>query len=298
MSKINCKLGLDFGTLKYFSLILMLILMSLSGCISQPTEPIVTLPPTTTTNQFPTLTTVTAAPNETPVTSTFAPTTVATVETTVTTTKPTTTTTTLPPIQKPSEPAQYRLAFKTTWSKITHPQDFPENPHFSGLIGATHKQGVRLWNEGELATPGIEAVAEDGVKGPLDMEIDTLIAGGGACANISGGGVSPSPGMRTVDFTISPDCTYVSLVSMIAPSPDWFVGVSGVDLNDNGEWVDEVVVELLPYDAGTDLGSTYASPDEPAENPIPIHEIDYPPLTVDGATVPPMGAFTFTRLDT
>jgi len=139
-------------------------------------------------------------------------------------------------------------------------------------------------------------MAQDGEKSPLDIEIDSLIAGGGACANISGGGVSPSPGLRTLEFTITPECTFVSVVSMIAPSPDWFVGVSALDLNDDGEWTDEVVISLQPFDSGTDLGSTYASPDENAENPIPIHKIDYPPLTVDGI-VPQMGTFTFTRLD-
>jgi hypothetical protein len=296
MIKINCKMGLDLGTLKYFSLVSMLILMSVSGCISQPSKPIVTSgPPSTTTNPTPKLPVVTALPTETPIAPTQVPTSAALVETTVTLTIPTTTTT-LPSIQKPSGPAEYRLTFKTTWSNNTHPKDFPDNPHFSGLIGAAHKPNIRLWMEGELATPGIEAMAEDGVKPPFDIEIESLIAGGGACANISGGGVSPSPGMRTVDFAITPECTFVSVVSMIAPSPDWFVGVTGLDLNDNGAWIDEIEVDLPPYDAGTDLGSTYTSPDEPAEKPVEIRMIDYEPLLVDG-NVPPMGTFTFTRLD-
>jgi hypothetical protein len=292
---MNCKWDLNFGVVKHFSLVLLLILVGVSGCISQPSEPTVTsVASSTTTNPPPTLPKVTASPTETLTTPTPTPTTEALVETTVTSLPHTTTT--LAPIQKPSGPAQYRLTFKTTWSNITHPTDFPENPHFSGLIGATHKQGVRLWVEGELATPGIETVAEDGLKGPLDTEIEALITSGGACANISGGGVSPSPGMRILDFTISPDCTYVSVVSMIAPSPDWFVGVSGISLSEYGEWIDEVVVELPPLDAGTDLGPTYTSPNEPAESPVAIHRIDYEPLLVNGV-VPPMGTFTFTQLD-
>ncbi|MFV2041069.1 MAG: spondin domain-containing protein [Candidatus Hydrothermarchaeales archaeon] len=255
-------------------LMLIFMLVILSGCISSPQSA-----PTT---------------PSVPLTS-LLPDAAAPVEMTVTTTIPATTTT-LQLIQKPSGPAEYRLTFKTTWSNLTHPTDFPENPHFSGLIGATHKPGVRLWKEGELATKGIEAMAEDGVKPPLSLEIDSLIASGGACTNISGGGVSPSPGIRTLDFTITPECTYVSVVSMIAPSPDWFVGVSDLDLNDNGEWADKIVVELPPYDAGTDLGPTYTSPDEDAENPVAIRKIDYEPLLVDG-TVAPMGTFTFMRLD-
>lgn len=51
---------------------------------------------------------------------------------------------------------------------------------------------------------------------------------------------------------------------MIYPSPDWFVGVSGLELClSNGSWIDEKVMNLYPYDAGTDSGPTYISPDQP-----------------------------------
>jgi spondin-1 len=56
----------------------------------------------------------------------------------------------------------------------------------------------------------------------------------------------------------------VSLVSMIYPSPDWFVGVSGLELClSNGSWVEQKILNLYPYDAGTDSGPTYISPDQP-----------------------------------
>ena len=55
----------------------------------------------------------------------------------------------------------------------------------------------------------------------------------------------------------------VSFISMIAPSPDWFIGVHDVDLcnTTTGEWVDSVVRNLFPYDAGTDSGEEFSSPD-------------------------------------
>lgn len=56
----------------------------------------------------------------------------------------------------------------------------------------------------------------------------------------------------------------VSLVSMIYPSPDWFVGVSGLELClPNGSWVEQKILNLYPVDAGTDAGPTYISPDQP-----------------------------------
>lgn len=46
----------------------------------------------------------------------------------------------------------------------------------------------------------------------------------------------------------------------IVPSPDWFVGIDSLDLCDGGRWREQVVVDLHPYDAGTDSGFTFSSP--------------------------------------
>lgn len=204
--------------------------------------------------------------------------------------------TTLEPTQTPAASAWYQLTFEATWSEVTHPIDFPAYPHFSELIGASHSDAVRLWEEGEAATPGIKNMAETGGKSPLDSEIDALISGGSACAKVSGAGINPSPGVVAVRFEVSPDCPVVSVVSMIAPSPDWFVGVSGLSLYEDGKWLEQKVVELFPYDAGTDSGGSYSSRNEPMSTPGAIRRIETEPLLIDGS-VPPLGTFTFSRLD-
>jgi hypothetical protein len=201
----------------------------------------------------------------------------------------------LPPTETPAPSVEYQLTFEATWSAATHPTDFPPNPHFSGLIGASHTPEVRLWEVGGISSPGIKNMAETGGKSPLDAEIEALIADGSACVLISGAGVNPSPGTATVVFEATADCSLVSVVTMIAPSPDWFVGVSGLSLLENGKWVDQKVVELLPFDAGTDSGASYTSPDLATSDPEPIYRIEADPLLVEGQ-VPPFGVFTFTRL--
>lgn len=50
----------------------------------------------------------------------------------------------------------YKVTFNATWSEETHPDDFPPNPHFSGLIGASHNDEVSFWKEGELASPSFQ----------------------------------------------------------------------------------------------------------------------------------------------
>jgi hypothetical protein len=200
------------------------------------------------------------------------------------------------PTPEPIGPAEYQLTFEATWSEATHPTDFPPNPHFSGLIGAAHSPDVRLWEMGQLASPGIKNMAETGGKSPLNGESEALIDAGDACVLISGGGIGTSPGTATVSFTVNEECPAVSVVTMIAPSPDWFVGVSALSLLEDGTWVDEKVVELFPYDAGTDSGEGYTSPNLPTDGPEPIFAIETEPLVVN-QVVPPLGTFTFTRLD-
>lgn len=197
----------------------------------------------------------------------------------------------------PPASAQYQLAFKTTWSAATHPTDFPISPHFSGLIGASHKSETHLWQAGELSSPGIKNMAETGSKSPLGEEIDALIASGEACLKISDVGINyPSPETVTLTLTVTRDCPIVSIVSMIAPSPDWFVGVDSVRLYEDGAWVNQKVIELYPFDAGTDSGPTYASPNAVTSPPETISRIEGDPF-LNGGSVAPLGTFTFSRLD-
>lgn len=200
------------------------------------------------------------------------------------------------PAPTPASPtARYRVTFDATWSEATHPRDIPDRPHFSPLIGGTHSDRAAFWEPGATASPGIEAMAELGDTSPLDAEIQAAIDAGMAEGLIRGGPISRSPGRVSVEFQIGRDHPLVSLVSMIAPSPDWFVGVHGLSLVESGDWVEERTVMLAPYDAGSDDGSTYRSPDSDTMPREPIREIEGPPLLWNGV-VAPLGTFTFVRL--
>ncbi len=201
-----------------------------------------------------------------------------------------------PPAQtaEPEPRAQYTVTFDAAWSAATHPEDFPGNPHFSGLIGATHNNEVRFWRVGRRASDGIKAMAERGSKTPLDEEIRAAKADGTADKLLSGDGIARSPASVSLDFVIRRDHPLVTLVSMVAPSPDWFAGVSALSLLEEDRWIDELTVELFAYDAGTDSGTTYASADRPTSPREPIQQIEGRPLAV-GGQVAPVGRFTFTR---
>ncbi len=189
--------------------------------------------------------------------------------------------------------AEYQLTFVATWSAATHPTDFPGSPHFSGLIGGTHSAAFEMWALGGIASQGMEDMAEFGGKGNLRAEVQAAIQSGTADAVISGNGITVSPSQVSVTFTLPQSHPLVSVVSMIAPSPDWFVGVHDLPLFENNRWRDEVVVSLDPYDAGTDSGVTYISPNADVTPHIPIAKITGFPFS----SAPPLGTFTFRRID-
>ncbi len=160
-------------------------------------------------------------------------------------------------------PAKYTVTFDGTWSKESHPLDFPFLAHFSGLIGATHNDGYAIFVEDGTATDGLEHLCEMGKHSPLDAEITKAVQAGTAGVLFEAKDpIRPVPGKASVTFPIDEKHPMVSLVAMIAPSPDWFAGVSNVNLLENGQWLKEKTLTLYAWDGGTDDGTSYRSLDK------------------------------------
>lgn len=194
--------------------------------------------------------------------------------------------------------ARYQVVFISTWSQATHPTNWPAGAHWSGLVGGTHNAAVRFWREGETASEGIRLMAERGQQATLLSEIAPAITSGTAHLPLAGGGIGTSPGRVTLTFPqpMNRDYPLVTLVSMIAPSPDWFAGVDSLSLITNGNWATNLTVTLYGYDAGTDSGPSYASPDQVTVPRGVVTQFAGFPAIQDGVIVP-FGNFVFTRLD-
>ena len=166
--------------------------------------------------------------------------------------------------------ATYDVVFEATWSQSNHPGAFVSTAHFSPLIGGVHTDELDIWGPGQFATNGVEVMAETGSPTPLQTEITAAINAGTAREVILGGSVAVSPGQASAGFTVTDEYPLVSLVTMIAPSPDWFIGVHDLSLLGPDGWVEELTVDLFAYDSGTDSGPGLTSPNQNTNPQEPI----------------------------
>lgn len=184
--------------------------------------------------------------------------------------------------------ATYTVTFRAVWNASSHGDQppFPTGAHFSRVVGAAHAPGVSFWSSGGIATPGIESMAETGSVSSLCREIDEEAGRGGSTTCVRGSQSSfPSPGSVSLPFEATDEHPLMTLVSMIAPSPDWFVGVSGMPLMEDGCWQERIEVALVGYDSGTDSGATFTArnadvtPHEPIgliqELPADVREVPF-----------------------
>lgn len=195
----------------------------------------------------------------------------------------------------------YRLSVDVTWSEETHPGLFPQDAHLSWHGGATHVEQVSFWEVGELASPGMVQMAELGATLTLMDEVQERIDSGVAWSKLDwpwwfcpSGTSHPQCSDLEVEFPANDAFPFVTLVSMLGPSPDWFVGVSGLPLRANGEWLKQVVIDLHPYDGGTRDANVFELFGPLTTPPAPVSVITE--RTGQIITPASLGTYTFTLL--
>ena len=182
----------------------------------------------------------------------------------------------------------YRVAFQATWD----PNGVP-NPHWSPLIGGSHTSEGQFFTFGGIATDGVEVMAETGAPGQLAAEVSSAVSTGTAGQVLQGSGID-SPGQTSLEFDLDGDHTLVTLVTMMAPSPDWFVGVDSLELCPEGEWATSLAADMVVFDAGTDSGTGFTSPDQ---NTNPAAPISLATRFVSGGQPVSVGTMVFTRVE-
>ena len=162
------------------------------------------------------------------------------------------------PVAASPSTAVYDVVFHGRWITAVTPGGVPSGAHFSRLIGGVHSDAVTFLESGGTASAGVESMAEVGGWTALQGEVQG--AGAGALSVLAGDTDSISPTTsKTLTATLTTEHPRITLVTMVAPSPDWFVGVSGLPLLDaQGRWLRSHEVHLYPWDAGTEDGSEFS----------------------------------------
>jgi len=185
---------------------------------------------------------------------------------------------------------QYRVDVAFAWRT-----EAAISPHWSRLIGFAHSSRYALFADGDTASSGLGLVATNGRVSVLEAELAEARRRGRAGAPVVVPGVPDGVGRFTFEVTVDEKLSEVSFVTMLAPSPDWFSGVSGVALRKDGMWRDDVRAPLWVWDAGVDSGVTYNGANMPTQPRQSVRLLTHPDfLTRDGLR--PIGEVVFTRL--
>lgn len=173
--------------------------------------------------------------------------------------------------------ATYTLEVTGKWSS----PDFtvPAGVHFTSFAGMVHNTNGELWKPGKLATKGVENIAETGSTTAILLEIDSVIRSKNALSLIL---FTPPGATGTKKATLYCNSNYslVSFASMLAPSLDWFIGLSGLNLYSNNKWVSDTTVQLFVFDAGTEDGDIFGYNNPPANPQQTIHLLQASEATV------------------
>ncbi|KAH6948524.1 hypothetical protein HPB50_024961 [Hyalomma asiaticum] len=201
--------------------------------------------------------------------------------------------------------AQYRVTLATAWTASRFPKQYPQwrpPAQWSQLFGVSHNASVHVWREGHLASEGLRQFAEHGHVGRLSSQLAQGF--GGVLDVFHGPAIGKGSGASNAAFFADARHSRVSAMSRLVPSPDWFVGVDGLELCEGGRWRDLLLVDAQPLDAGTDRGLTFTAPrwpSRPAENVSritarsqshPGASFHYPHLE----KLPRIGVFQFRKL--
>ncbi|CAN8068901.1 unnamed protein product [Agarophyton chilense] len=150
---------------------------------------------------------------------------------------------------------------------------------FSPLAGASHSNRVSLLTVRSLASPQVEQIAETGQNGRFVALAESLVGKGVRTAAAATGPTMPG-NYTALRFTVDCENPFITVVGMIAPSPDWLVQISNIPMMRRGRFLERRRGTLIAYDAGTDDGANFTSPvdasldmpTEPQKNIAPLVE--------------------------
>ncbi|MBC3757807.1 spondin domain-containing protein [Hyunsoonleella sp. SJ7] len=162
--------------------------------------------------------------------------------------------------------ATYNITFTNFWNATDHSigTSFPASniAHWSDLVGVNHNNNVTFVQIGTSASTGVENIAELGNWNHFrDNDVQDARDANNAERFFNAGDLFLNEPTNTIIYTgleVSEDYPLLTMLSMIAPSPDWFIAINGLNLRNGSTWETSITMDLFPYDAGTEDGTGYS----------------------------------------
>lgn len=184
--------------------------------------------------------------------------------------------------------AQYKVIFQNLLTPAKFGSKIPDDGLvFSPLAGVSHSNRKSFLTVRGFASPTVEEIAETGSNTNFLERANAMRPRG--VLSVAGGPGPVMPGESGI-LMLDVDCnhTFVTVLSMIAPSPDWIVQINNMNMFDEeeGGFVKLSAGNLIAYDAGTDDGGDFTPPMDtsldlptmPRENIAPLVEDDTDPF--------------------
>jgi hypothetical protein len=191
---------------------------------------------------------------------------------------------------------KYSMEITGNWNAT----DFtiPANAHFTNFVGMVHAKDSFMWKPNSLATIGLERVAENGYNTTMLMEMNEIITLGKGKSTFNF--LPPAiTGVKTDTVIVNTNYPCIGFASMIAPTPDWFIGLGSFNCITNNKWVDDITIPLLVYDAGTEEGNVLAMANPatlPQQNIGLLTGINGSALSNGNNTLKPIATVRFRRI--
>ena len=147
---------------------------------------------------------------------------------------------------------------------------------FTPFLVTAHADNARLFGSGEPASASLQAMAEGGDISGLVADVASLNAT--SAENPAGGLLAPGASTAvSLNTDNAPDNTRLSIVAMLLPSNDGFMGLNGVAIpSEPGTYV----YNVNAYDAGTEGNDEIIGGGAPGEAGFPAP----PPVAAESGT--------------
>lgn len=126
--------------------------------------------------------------------------------------------------------------------------------YFTPFLVTAHNANTHLFQVGTAASNNLQAMAEGGDISGLTAAVGGVDAD--TVADPNGGILGPGQSTTAQLNTDGTGNQYLSLVAMLLPTNDGFVGLDGMSIPDSGTWT----FYLSAYDAGTEANNELIVP--------------------------------------